>query len=106
MSTISPLDKIKDLKKAVIWMKQAISAYEDGLADRKEISHLARRAQKKIESYPPNDFEKEHKETVLDICISLTTIDRAEGKFENFYLDSLHNELEKVSDILGNGENE
>ena len=102
MSIITPLDKLTELKTAVSWMQQAVSAYEEGKASRKDISQLAKRAQKKIESYPPKDFEKEHKETVLDLCISLSTIERAEGNFENFYLDSLNNELDKVLNLLGN----
>jgi hypothetical protein len=106
MNTIAPLDKLKELKIAVSWMKRAVSAYEEGIASRKDVSHLAKRAQKKIESYPPKDFEKEHKETVLDLCISLSTIERAEGNFENFYLDSLNDELDRVASILGNGDNE
>ena len=101
MSTISPLGKIDELQKAVKWMQEALASFENGTANRKEISNLAKSAQKKIESYIPNDFEKEHKEAVVDLCISLSTIDRAEGKFETFYLDSLHNELEKVLKLLG-----
>jgi len=106
MSTISPLDNINKLNQAIAWMLQTITSYENGIANKKEVALLAKRAQKKIESYGPNDFEKEHKEAVLDLCISLSTIDRADGKFENFYLDSLHDELEKIASILGDGDNE
>ncbi len=106
MSTISPLGKIDELKKAVQWMQEVLSSFENGISSRKEISHLARSAQKKIESYRPADLEKEHKSVVIDLCISLSTIDRAEGHFEPFYLDSLHDELEKVLNLLGAGENE
>ncbi|MCE7741031.1 MAG: hypothetical protein GOP50_01110 [Candidatus Heimdallarchaeota archaeon] len=106
MSTISPLENLNKLKQAVTWMLQTITSYENGITSKKEIAHLAKRAQKKVESYKPNDLEKEHKEAVLDLCISLSTIDRAEGKFENFYINSLHDELEKASSILGVGDNE
>lgn len=101
MNTISPLDELTDLKKAVIWMQQVLSSYDKSALNRKEISLLAKRAQKKIESYRPTDFEKKHKEAVIDLCISLSTIDRAEGDFENYYLSSLHDELEELSNLLG-----
>jgi len=103
MNTIAPLNAIKNLNDAVVWMKQVLDAYEEGTVEPKEISHLAKRAQKRIESYPPTDLEKEHKDTVIDLSISLSTIDRAEGNFENFYLNSLHEELDKVSNLLGTG---
>ncbi len=101
MNAVSPLDNISELKKAVIWMQKTLTAYEDGLADSKEISTLAKRAQSKIESYIPKDHEKELKETALDLCVSLTTIERAQGNFESFYLSSLNNELEELSKTLG-----
>ena len=101
MNAVSPLDNINELKRAVIWMHKTLTAYEDGLATSKEISSLAKRAQSKIESYIPKNHEKELKETVLDLCISLTTIERAHGKFEPFYLSSLNNELEELSKTLG-----
>ncbi len=101
MSTISPLDELKELKEAVVWMQKVLSSYENEIATRKDVALLAKRAQKKIESYKPNDLEKEHKETVIDLCISLSTIDRAAGNFENFFFDSLHDELEKALSLLG-----
>jgi len=44
--------------------------------------------------------EKEHKEAIEDLCISLSTIDRAEGSFEKFYLDSLIEDLERIAKLL------
>lgn len=106
MSNISPLNNLNELRTAVSWMQEALNAYEDEIVNCKEIAVLAKRAQKRIESYKPSTFEKEHKEIVLDLCISLSTIDRAEGNFKTFYLSSLKEELERLLELLGVGQNE
>ncbi|MHA2357278.1 MAG: hypothetical protein ACXABK_00730 [Candidatus Heimdallarchaeaceae archaeon] len=101
MTQPSALNEIQELKFAASWMLETINAYEEGVLERRSTSVLAKKALKKVKSYIPKcENEKENKGTVVDLCISLSTIDRAEGNFEKFYLASLKEELEKVIKIL------
>lgn len=100
MSTISPLDDISSLVQATKWMLIVLNAYKSDKVDRKQTSSLAKKAHRKLERYIPKPYEKEHKETVVDLCISLSTVDRAEGHFEKFYLESLEEELENIKITL------
>jgi len=96
MNGISPLDELNDLKSAASWMLTTITEYEKGSVNRKDTSDLAKKALKKIKRYVPNDNEKITYEAILDLCVSLTTIDRALGNFEKFYLESLKEELDNI----------
>ena len=64
MTGMSPLEEFDKLKQVASWMLSIVLAYEKGVLDRKTASILAKRAQKKIRKYSPNEYEKEHKETV------------------------------------------
>ena len=100
MTELSPLEEFDKLEQVASWMLSIVSAYEKGVLDRKTTSALARRAQKKIRRHSPNDYEKDHKETIEDLCISLSTIDRAVGSFERFFLTSLKEEIETIIKTL------
>jgi len=101
MTEPSALDEILKLKIAASWMLETINAYEEGVLERKFTSALAKKVLKKVKSYiPKGEHEKENKETIVDLCMSLSTIDRAEGNFEKFYLTSLKEELERVIEEL------
>ncbi len=96
MSSLSPLNELNDLETAASWMLTTITEYEKGLVNKKDTSTLAKKALKRIKKYVPNANEKINYEAVLDLCISLITIDRAMGNFEKFYLESLKEELDKI----------
>jgi hypothetical protein len=96
MSSLSPLNELSNLESAASWMLTTISEYERGSLNRKEASNLAKKALKRIKKYVPKDNEKTTYEAVMDLCVSLTTIDRAMGNFEKFYLESLKEELDKI----------
>ena len=100
MTELSPLEEFDKLEQVASWMLAIVSAYERGALDRKTASALARRAQKKIRKHIPNDSEKDHMEVIEDLCISLSTIDRAAGRFERFFLTSLKEEIETIIKTL------
>ena len=106
MSDISPLDEVNSLLSVTSWMLSTVEAYQEGNLNRKLASGMAKRVLRKIKNYSPSKLEKDHFETVEDLCISLSTIDRAEGNFEKFYLDSLKEELERVANLLEGKKNE
>ncbi len=96
MSSLSPLNELNNLEFAASWMLTAITEYEKGSIKRKEASDLAKKALKRIKKYVPKANEKTTYEAVIDLCISLSTIDRAMGNFEKFYLESLKEELDRI----------
>lgn len=106
MNNLEPLDDFDSLKKPVFWMLSSIQAFEEGIINKKTASNLANKALKKIKKYNPNPEEKENYEAVVDLCVSLTTIDRAENNFRKFYLSSLKEELNKVLSLLEEEKNE
>jgi hypothetical protein len=106
MTDISPLDEVTNLQDVTSWMLSTLKAYQDGTINRKLASGMAKRVLRKIKNYSPTKLERDHIETVEDLCISLGTIDRAEGNFEKFYLDSLKEELERVAKLLEGKKNE
>lgn len=87
---------MSNIESAALWMLTTITEYEKGSVDKKETSSLAKKALKRIKKYVPKENEKITYEAVLDLCFSLTTIDRAMGNFEKFYLESLKEELDKI----------
>jgi hypothetical protein len=100
MTELLPLEEFDKLEQVASWMLSIVSAYEEGALDRKTASDLAKRAQKKIRKYNPKDLEKNHMETIEDLCISLSTIERAVGSFEKFFLTSLKEEIEAIIKTL------
>ena len=106
MTDISPLEEVNSLLSVTSWMLSTVEIYREGTLNRKLVSGMAKRALRKIKNYSPTKSEKDHLETVEDLCISLSTIDRAEGNFEKFYLDSLKEELERVAKLLEGKKNE
>ena len=106
MTDISHLDEVTNLQSVTYWMLSTVEAYQEGSINRKLASGMAKRVLRKIKHYVPTKLEKDHVETIEDLCISLSTIDRAQGKFEKFYLDSLKEELERVAKLLEGKENE
>ncbi len=106
MNSISPLNEVTDLQSVTSWMLSMVDAYLDGTINRKLASGMAKRVLRKIKHYSPTESEKDHIVTVEDLCISLSTIDRAQGNFEKFYLDSLKEELERVVNLLEGKKNE
>lgn len=105
MSTLSPIKRVESLIEATDWMLLALEAYDQGTASGKLISKFARKLLKQLEKYIPTTDEKNHHETVTDLCISLSTIERAVGPFKPFYLESLREELKKTHLLLeGNKE--
>ena len=86
-------------------MLLALEAYEQGTVSGKLVSKSARKLLKQLVRYVPSSREKNHHETVTDLCISLSTIERAVGPFKPFYLESLREELKKAHSLLeGNKE--
>jgi len=100
MSDISPLTEITDLKSVASWTQNLIKAYESGAINKKTVSALAKKTLKKFNNYIANPEESEDYERLLDLCISLSTITRAEGSFEKFYLESLKEELDSLLKAL------
>ncbi|MHA1687286.1 MAG: hypothetical protein ACTSYD_12920 [Candidatus Heimdallarchaeaceae archaeon] len=105
MSTLTPIKRIGSLIEVTNWMLLALEAYEQGTVSGKLVSKSARKLLKQLERYVPSSREKNHHETVTDLCISLSTIERAVGPFKPFYLESLREELKKAHSLLeGNKE--
>ncbi|MHA1114923.1 MAG: hypothetical protein ACTSRR_10485 [Candidatus Heimdallarchaeaceae archaeon] len=77
-------------------MELIINLYEQGTLTKKEASKLAEYLLKKFKAFKPQKEKKEQYEFILDLCISLTTIKRAEENFESYYLKSLKEELVKA----------
>lgn len=99
-------DKINNLKTPTTWMIKVIEALEKGNLDKKTTSNIAKKALKKIEKYSPKIGENENYENVKDLCISLSTVERAKENFQKFYLESLKEELNKMLTILEEEKNE
>jgi len=106
MNNLEPLGDFDSLKKPISWMLSSIHTFEEGLLDKKTVSTLATKTLKKIKKYTPKPEEKENYEAVVDLCVSLSTIDRAEDNFKKFYLSSLKEELNKVLSLLEEENNE
>jgi hypothetical protein len=106
MSNLQPPDKFDNLKIPTSWMLTTISTYEKGIVDEKTTAALANKALRRIKKYVPKQGEKEHYANILDLCLSLSTIDRAENNFKKFYLDSLKEELYKIFLLLEEDNNE
>ena len=100
MASLTPLKKITDLTSVTEWMIKALSEYEAGNETKKRVSKQTKKVLKLLRKYEPGANQKEHYENVLDLCISLSTIERAEGPFMPFYLESLREELDKALKIL------
>ncbi len=100
MSDISPLTEITDLKSVASWTQNVIKAYESRAINKKTVSALAKKTLKKINEYIAKPEEREDYEKLLDLCTSLSTITRAEGNFEKFYLKSLKEELDSLLKTL------
>ncbi|MBY9001940.1 MAG: hypothetical protein KGD64_13565 [Candidatus Heimdallarchaeota archaeon] len=100
MSNISPLNVITNLKSVAIWMHNVIKAYESGAIPKKTASALSKRTLKKFSKYIPNPEERENYDKLLDLFSSLSTVDRADGNFEKFYLGSLKEELDTLLESL------
>ena len=100
MSDISPPTKITDLKSVASWTQNVIKAYESGAINKKTASSLAKKTLKKINNYVAKPEESENYEKLLDLCTSLSTIQRSEGDFEKFYLESLKEELDSLLKTL------
>jgi hypothetical protein len=94
MSDISPLTEITNLKSLANWMQNVIKAYESGAINKKTAAALAKRTLKKFNNYIAKPEESENYEKLSDLCTSLSTIQRSEGNFETFYLESLKEELD------------
>jgi len=100
MAGLTPLKKIYNLTSVTEWMINAINEYEAGNETKKRVSKLTRKVLKLLRKYKPEESQKVHYENVLDLCISLSTLERAEGPFKPFYLESLKEELHKALKLL------
>ena len=100
MSDISPLTEITGLKSVASWTQNVIKAYESGFINKKTASALAKKTLKKFHNYVAKPEEREDYEKLLDLCTSLSTIQRSEGNFEKFYLESLKEELDSILKTL------
>ena len=97
MTEIASLNNIENLKVVSYWMMDTIIAYETGSITKKHASALTKIVLRKLKKYAPTDKEKSNYDIILDLCISLSTIDRADGVFEKFYLESLKEELKAIN---------
>lgn len=100
MSDISPLTEITDLKSVASWTQNVIKAYESGVINKKTAAALAKKTLKKFNNYIAKPEEIEDYEKLVDLCTSLSTIQRSEGNFEKFYLGSLKEELDSLLKTL------
>jgi len=100
MSDISPLTEITDLKSVASWTQNVIKAYESGVIDKKVAAALTKKTLKKFNNYIAKPEESEDYEKLLDLCTSLSTIQRSAGNFEKFYLQSLKEELDSLLKTL------
>jgi len=100
MSDISPLTEIVDLKSVASWTQDVIKAYENGAINKKIASGLAKKTLKKFKVYKTKPEESDSYEKLLDLCTSLSTIERSEETFEKFYLESLKEELDNLQKTL------
>ncbi|MHA1303037.1 MAG: hypothetical protein ACTSQE_07915 [Candidatus Heimdallarchaeaceae archaeon] len=88
-----------DINITIEKMGAIISLYEKGTVSKKEAARLASKLLRLFKKYTPEKEQQETYDFVLDLCISLTTIKRAEGQFESLYLKSLKEELEKAKNM-------
>ena len=100
MSNISPLIEITNLKSVATWMQNVIKAYESGAIPKKTAASLTKKTLKKYNEYIAKPEERENYDKLLDLCTSLSTIERAESNFEKYYLDSLKEDLISLIDAL------
>ena len=100
MSDISPLTKIADLKSVANWTQNVIKAYESRVINKKTAANLTKKTLKKFKEYIAKSEEREHYEKLIDLCTSLSTIERSESSFEKFYLESLKEELNTLQKTL------
>ena len=106
MSDISPLTKIIDLKSVASWTQNVIKAYESGAINKKTAAALAKKTLRRFNNYIAKPEEIEDYEKLVDLCTSLSTIQRSEGNFEKFYLVSLKEELDSLLKTLMEIQNE
>lgn len=99
MSNFSIPKKIEAIDEALSMMQEIFSEYKQGNIDKKEASKISKTVQSKLKDYKYSSNEKEKYDFVLDLCISMTTIKRAEGSFEKYFVDSLEEELEKAKNL-------
>jgi len=100
ISDIYPQTKITDINDVDSGTKNVIKGYESGAINKKTASSLAKKTLKKINNYVAKPEESENYEKLLDLCTSLSTIQRSEGDFEKFYLESLKEELDSLLKTL------
>ncbi len=100
MSNISPLTKITNLKSVASWTHDVIKAYESRVINKKITANLAKKTLKKFKEYIAKPEERDDYEKLLDLCTSLSTIERSETSFEKFYLESLKEELDNLQKTL------
>ena len=100
MKDIVPINEITNLEFATKWMQEVVKAYEDKTISKKNTSNLAKKTLKKLQEFQVKPDETDNYAKVVDLCTSLSTIDRSEGNFEKFYLESLKEELNKLLEDL------
>ncbi len=99
MNKFSIPKKIETTDDALSIMQEIFSEYKQGNIDKKEASKMSKIVQSRLEAYKYSSNEKDKYDFVLDLCISLTTIKRADGSFEKYFLESLEQELENARTV-------
>lgn len=100
MTHIEPMSNISNLHSIITWMKTIFAAFESGKVDKKSVANKTKKTLAQLQKYIPEKNEKENYDLILDLCISLSTINRSQGNFEKFYLKSLKVNLEEIEKSL------
>ena len=100
MTRIEPMSNISNLHSVISWMKTIFKAFESGQDDKKSVASKTKKTLTLLQKFIPEKKNKENYDLILDLCISLSTINRSQGNFEKFYLESLKVNLEEIEKSL------
>lgn len=100
MTHVEPMSNISNLNNVITWMKAIFAAFESGKVDKKSVASKTKKTLALLQKFTPEKKEKEDYDLILDLCISLSTINRSQGNFEKFYLKSLKTNLEEIEKSL------
>lgn len=94
------MSNILNLHNVITWMKTIFLAFESGKIDKKSVASKTKITLALLHKFIPEKNERENYDLILDLCVSLSTINRSQGNFEKFYLQSLKVNLEEIEKSL------
>ncbi len=96
MSDIALEKELPSLSVAVDYLDHILSAYMEQRLNKKQASKISKKVLSMLRNYNFSSEEKDKFEFIEDLCLSFTTIERTKGDFEQFFFDSLVEELSKA----------